>query len=293
MITRSGRIRIEVAALTLLALSSVSIVAHAQQPGGPPPGGFGGPGGGRIQPATAPADALASELNLTATQVDKIKAIQAAYRKDRDSLMPPRDNQGGGPPNREAMQSIMEKLQALDKATSDKIVAVLTDDQKAALPRVIQMLDAFQSAGVPPQVIGDLKLTDDQKKQALRINKEMQQAMQQAMQDQDRQAMMDARKKAHDEILALLTDDQKAILDKFVKDHPRRGPGGPGGPGGRGPGGRGPGGPGGPPPGDGNGPPPPPDGNGPPPPDGSGPPPPPDGDGPPPPPDGNGPPPAH
>ncbi len=268
MKTRIGRIRIEVAALTLLALSSVSIVAHAQQPGGPPPGGpgggrgFGGPGGppgGRIQPATAPVDALAAELKLTATQVDKIKAIQAAYRKDRDRLMPPPGNQGGAPPNREAMQ-------ALDKATSDKIVAVLTDDQKAALPRVIQMLDAFQSAGVPPQVIGDLKLTDDQKNQALRINKEMQQAMQKAMQDQDRQAMMDARKKAHDEILALLTDDQKAILDKFVKDHPRRGPGGPGGPGGR----RGPGGPGGP--GDGNGPPPG-DGNGPPPPDGYGPPP--------------------
>ena len=274
MKSRTGRIRIGIAAFTLLTLSMASIGAHAQQQGGPPqggpgggpggrgPGGPGGPGGGRLQPATTPVAVLAAELKLTPTQADKITAIQAAYRKERDSLMPPRGGQGGNPgggppPDREAMQ-------ALDKAASEKIVAVLNDEQKAALPGVIQMLGAFQSAGIPPQAISVLKLTSDQKKKAVSIGKAMQQEMQQAMQDQDRDAMQAIRAKAHDQILALLNDDQKAALAKFVKDHPRP-KGGPGGPGGR------PGGPGGP---DGEGPPPPPDGNGPPPP--------PDGDGPPP-----------
>ena len=306
MKSRVDSVRIGFAAFTLLTLSMASIGAHAQQQGGPPPGGPGGgpggpggrggrgpggPGGGRIQPATTPVDILASELNLTATQVDKIKAIQAAYRKERDSMMPggpgrgrpgqggsggPGGDQRGGPPDPELMQ----KMQALDKSASDKIATVLNDNQKAALPSVIQMLSAFQSADIPPQAVSALKLTADQKRQAVAIGKTMQQEMDQARQDRDRQAMQDARTKAHDKILALLTDEQKAALAKFMKDHPRPqgGPGGPGGPGG-GPGGRR-GGPGGGP--GGEGPPPPYDGNGPPP----------DGDGPPPPPSGDGPPPA-
>ena len=296
---RTGSFRIAVTAVALLTLSTLSLVSHAQDQGGPPPPGgpgsgrgFGGPGGrgGRIQPATAPIDVLASELMLTSPQVDKIKAIQSAYRKERDSMMPGRGGPGGGgqggpggggpggpPPDREAMQAMMQKMQALDKAASDKIAAVLTDDQKAALPGAIQMMEAFQSTGIPPQALDALKVTTAQKKKAIGISKEMQAAMQQAMQDQDREAMQAARAKAHDRILALLTDDQKAALDKFVKDHPGR-PGGPGGrPGGPGRGPGGPGGPGGPRGGQG----------------GDGPPPPPDGNGPPPPPDGDGPPPAN
>ena len=306
MKSRSSNFRIGVTTLTLLTLSVAGVVSQAQQQGGPPPGGqggqgggrgFGGQGGGRIQLVTTPVEVLASELKLTSEQADKIKTIQAAYRKDRDSMMPDGPggpggrcqgggpggggqggrgqgggpggggqgggpggggqgggpggggqdgNQGGAPPDREAMQK-------LDKTASDKITAVLTDDQKAALPGVIQMLGALQSAGIPPQALGVLKLTSAQKQKAIAISKEMQQAIQAAMQDQDRQAMQDARTKCHDKIQALLTDEQKAALDKFAKDHPRqggqRGPGGPGGPGG-GQGGDGP-------PPDGNGPPPP------------------------------------
>ena len=205
-------------------------------------------------------------------------------RPGQDEPGGPGGGRRGGPPDPELMQ----KMQALDKSASDKIAAVLNDDQKAALPGVIQMLSVFQSAGIPPQALSALNLTAGQKRQAAAIGKTMQQEMDQARQDRDRQAMQDARTKAHDKTLALLSDEQKAALAKFMKDHPRPqgGPGGPGGPGGRrggpgGPGGPGggPGGPGGP---GGDGPPPPYDGNGPPP----------DGDGPPPPPSGD-PPPAH
>lgn len=321
MKSRTGKFRLGVTALSLLTLSMVSIVAHAQgEQGGPPPGGgfggqgrrgFGGPGGmmGRIQPVTAPVEVLTSELKLSAAQADKIKAIQTAYNKDRAALMPNRGGFGGpgggpggpgggpggpgggpaggppeapgfegdaptghgpyvqgqgqggpgGPGGQGGFQAMREKMDALDKAANDKIMAVLTEEQKAALPGVIQMIGAFQAAGVQPPALVSLKPTADQKKKAITISKDMQQSMQQAMQNQDRDAMMDARAKAHDKIMALLTSEQKTALDKFNKEHPQRGFGGPGGPGGFGGPGGGPGGPGGGPGGaGGDGPPPPP-----------------------------------
>jgi len=157
------------------------------------------------------------------------------------------------------MQARMQKMQALDKATNDKINAVLTDDQKAMLPGLVQLLSGLQSAGIQPPALTVLNLTSDQKKKAVAIGKETDQAAQEAMQDRDFEAMQAARAKGRDKIQALLTADQKAALAKFAKDHPQPRFGGPGGPGGRQGGPGGPGGQGG------DGPPPPPDGNGPPP----------------------------
>ena len=51
----------------------------------------------------------------------------------------------------------------------------------------------------------------------------MQTAMQEAGQNQDRQAMQDARTTAHDKALALLTSDQKTALAAFIKAHPQQG----------------------------------------------------------------------
>jgi len=328
MKSRTGNFRLGVMTIAVLTLSMASVVSHAQQNGGPPPGGPGGfggqgPGGGRgfgggfgrIQPATIPVEVLVSELKLTAAQAEKIKAIQVAYNKERSALMPNfggrgpggpggpggrpgggpgGDGQGGPPPpsapgaeeqgpgggqgqgggpggpggrqgfNPEEMQAIMQKMNALDKATNDKINAVLTDDQKAMLPGVVQLVGALQSGGIQPPALTVLNLTSVQKKQAIAIAKETDQAVQEAMQDQDFEAARAARGKSREKVQALLTADQKTALAKFAKDHPQPRFGGPGGPGGRQ---GGPGGPGGPPGGGqgGDGPPPPPDGNGPPP----------------------------
>ena len=339
MKSRTGNFRLGVMTLAVLTLSVASVVSHAQQNGGPPPGGpggFGGPGpgggrgfGGRIQPATVPIEVLTSELRLTATQAEKIKAIQSTYNKERNALMPNggrgfggpggqggpggpgggpgRGGQGGPPPhapgaegqgpggdeqgpgggqgggqggpgggpggggggqgfNREEMQARMQKMQALDKATNDKIDAVLTGEQKAMLPGLIQLLGSLQSAGIQPHALAVLNLNSDQKKRAVTIGRETDQAVQEAMQDRDFQAIQAARTKGREKIQALLTADQKTALAKFAKDHPQPRFGGPGGPGDRQGGPGGPGRPGGGPGGQGgDGPPPPPDGNGPPP----------------------------
>jgi hypothetical protein len=65
---------------------------------------------------------VADALKLTSEQKDKIKTIQ------EDSVKEMRDLFGGGGGNREEARKKMEELR---KATSEKVMGVLTDEQKA------------------------------------------------------------------------------------------------------------------------------------------------------------------
>jgi hypothetical protein len=132
-------------------------------------------------------------------------------------------------------------------------------------------LGAFGPAGIPLDILSELKLSADQKSRIVAISEKAQQDMRakmdEARQNGDFQSifqiMQSNREAVHKQAMAVLNADQRALVEKFAKEHPMRGPGGPGGfPGGPGggfgrPGGPGgfPGGPGGPPPG-GNPPPP-------------------------------------
>jgi len=297
--------------LTLMALfaSAAFSNANAQGPGDGPPGGGpprGGPGQGRpgfggpgrpgfggprtISVVDVPVTLLASELKLSTAQTAKIAQIQKDARQQRRDSMPRFGGPGSDPANRPDPATMMAKMRSMDKATTSSIEAVLTAGQKKALPALIKQMDTMRKAGIPAEVYSDLKLTADQKQQMTAIAAA-------APADQPgtgREGMRQTREK----LMAVLTSDQHATLDAYMKAHPRRGfggrrgPGGPGGPdgfgrpggsgGGRGGPGDGPDGAGGPPPPDGAGGPPPPDDNGPPPPDDNGPPPP-DDNGPPPP----------
>jgi len=269
---------------------------------GPPQGGPGGPGmpGGRMSVANVPAGALDAELDLSPKQKQDIVQLQDAFHKQQRSLMPnfggpgrpggPRGQGGppnggpggpGGPPqggpdggrpdggpggqqpNFEQMRANMEKMRALEDKTVKQIEAVLTDSQRRALPGAMKELGAFGPAGIPLDVLGDLKLSSDQKSRIVAIaeksQQEMRAKMDEARQSGDFQAIREImqanRENVHKQVMAVLNADQRALVEKFVKEHPMRGPGGPGGfpggPGGFGPGGPGgfPGGPGGPPPG--------------------------------------------
>ena len=167
----------------------------------------------------------------------------------------------------------MEKMKSLQQDANKQIEAALSADQKTKLTRLVKDSNDLRQVGIPIEAMATLKLTADQRKQiaaiAAKATSDTKAAMAKAQEADDPgavwQNMGSIRRQAHDAAMAVLTDDQKAIVRR---SGPARGPGGPGF---------------GPPP-DGQGPPP--DGNGPPP-DGNGPPPP-DGNGPPP-PDGNGP----
>lgn len=158
----------------------------------------------------------------------------------------------GGPPNFEQMRANMEKMRSLDEKYSKQIVAQLTDSQKKAVPDALKELTMLAQAGIPLDLIGELKLTVDQKSRieavVTKSQKDFQKSMQEAMQSGDFQRVQQVQRSfgenRHRQIMAVLTDSQKTLVENFIKEHPMRGPGGPGfGPGG--PGGFGPGGPGG------------------------------------------------
>ena len=205
-------------------------------------GGNRGPRG-QQGPATLvriPVSALASPLNLTSDQKTAIQQIQADFQTAEKALRPAQfdPNGGGTPPDRTTMDANRAKSQQLEKAANDKITALLTDTQKTAAASLLKFLPTLREAGIPVEILGDLKLTDDQKTQIA--------ATVQADKDAANGAMS---RELHDKIqadaLALLTADQQAALTAYVKAHPFQPDGGPGGAGGFGGGHGGPGGHGG------------------------------------------------
>src|SRR5262249_49713265 len=133
---------------------------------------------------------------------------------------PPGGGPGGPPPDFEAMRAALEKMQGLERAANKKIEALLTSDQKTALPGLLKDLQLLGSVGIPGEVIGDLKLTVDEKKQISDIVKksrnDMQAKMEEARQSGDfgsiRELMMDSQKQTHEKAMAVLTDEQREIV---------------------------------------------------------------------------------
>lgn len=193
-------------------------------------GGRGGQfGGGRITLSSLSVATMDTGLILTADQKTKIKAI--LDKKDADTkALPalPAFTPGQPPADPQAMQEAFQKRGAINTTANNDIQALLTDDQKAKLPAFLQELGAMQQAGISSGVLGDLKLTAEQKKKIMAQAQASQQEMQdkqqaaqqsgQRMSPQDRMAM---RKEAQDKVAELLTPTQRATLDKYNRDHPQ------------------------------------------------------------------------
>jgi Spy/CpxP family protein refolding chaperone len=105
--------------VALLAMCSAALVAAALAQGG----GYGGGGGGQRggMNTQAQLDRMTAALSLTADQQTSIKAILDQNQKDMMAL---RADTSLSDDDR------MAKMQAMRKAQTDKIKAVLTDDQK-------------------------------------------------------------------------------------------------------------------------------------------------------------------
>src|SRR5205085_11695910 len=127
----------------------------------------------------------------------------------------------------------MQQLRAQSQQASDSIKAVLTAKQKAALPQATQELAQLRMAGIPLQALGELNLTNDQK---LKLKGFAQAAMQKmraaapaeggAGGPAGRGNMREMRQEMRGQVQSLLTDPQKAILQKYRRER-RRGQGGP------------------------------------------------------------------
>ncbi len=263
---------------------------QGRPPFGGPPGGPGGMGAPRpSMTADIPMPMLEAGLSLTADQKAQIAPLQRAFRSQRPPMPmggrgpqdgppngrgpqgggppmpPPGEGRGDGPPDQGAMRGQMDAMRNAQQQTSRKIEAILTPEQKQALPALLKELDALRGVGLPADLYAQLKLTSDQKTRIATIAQKMQRAMRPDTngggQPGDFQAMQQARRQAHDDALAALTPMQQQLVQRQPRNRPPGGPdGGPPPPGDPDGGGRRGGGDGPPPPPPGGGDGPPPDG---------------------------------
>jgi Spy/CpxP family protein refolding chaperone len=240
------------AVLSLVAFAQGS--AHAQRGNGGGgfggfAGGFGGQrGGGLMQMGLSnlPVDVLVKGLKLTDDQKTKVDDVQKKIREAQRAAFGGGNNPfgggagGGNRPDPAQLQEMMTKMQEDRKKNDAQIEAVLTDDQKKALPAFLKDVQTFQTAQLPLALVGDLKLTDDQKTKmaavVMQIQKIAQEKRQEAMDNQDfqslREIMTQTQTALKDKTRALLTADQKAMVEKYEKENPNQGFGGRGGRGG-------------------------------------------------------------
>ncbi len=237
------------AVLSLVAFAQGSALAQRGNGGGGFGGGFGGQrGGGMMQMglSSLPVDVLVKGLKLTDDQKTKVDDVQKKIREAQRAAFGGGNNPfgggagGGNRPDPAQLQEMMTKMQEERKKNDAQVEAVLTDDQKKALPAFLKDVQAYQSAQLPLALIGDLKLTEDQKTKIAAVVKQVQtisqEKMQEARDNQDFQAireiMTQTQTALKDKTRALLTADQKAMVEKYEKENPNQGFGGRGGRGG-------------------------------------------------------------
>jgi len=237
------------AVLSLVAFAQGSALAQRGNGGGGFGGGFGGQrGGGMMQMglSSLPVDVLVKGLKLTDDQKTKVDDVQKKIREAQRAAFGGGNNPfgggagGGNRPDPAQLQEMMTKMQEDRKKNDAQIEAVLTDDQKKALPAFLKDVQTFQTAQLPLALVGDLKLTDDQKTKmaavVMQIQKIAQEKRQEAMDNQDfqslREIMTQTQTALKDKTRALLTADQKAMVEKYEKENPNQGFGGRGGRGG-------------------------------------------------------------
>ncbi|MEY4914102.1 MAG: hypothetical protein RJA02_371 [Armatimonadota bacterium] len=237
------------AVLSLVAFAQGSAHAQRGNGGGGFGGGFGGQrGGGLMQMGLSnlPVDVLVKGLKLTDDQKTKVDDVQKKIREAQRAAFGGGNNPfgggagGGNRPDPAQLQEMMTKMQEDRKKNDAQIEAVLTDDQKKALPAFLKDVQTFQTAQLPLALVGDLKLTDDQKTKmaavVTQIQKIAQEKRQEAMDNQDfqslREIMTQTQTALKDKTRALLTADQKAMVEKYEKENPNQGFGGRGGRGG-------------------------------------------------------------
>lgn len=201
--------RLAPAAAMVFALATA---ATAQPPGGGPGGfggrgGFGGPGGGGGLGMLLRSEEVRTELELQDDQVEKLQSIEEEMRDKIREEMGGRFR-GGERPDFEAMRATFDEMR---KEVETKIGEVLTTQQMDRL-RQIETQQQIQQGGARSLMGGPLAdklgLTDDQKEQLREKAREVEAKLQ--------EKMAAARAEAREEMLTVLTAEQRATLDEMT-----------------------------------------------------------------------------
>jgi len=233
--------------------SCIAVGAMAQDAAGQPPagggqrrgggqgrGGFGqgrfGARGGQLLLVNLPVNFLVKELKLTDEQKTAVTEVQTKYRADMQALrQQPAD---GSQPD---FRAIGAKVTELGQKSSKDIDAILKDDQKTEATALVKDLQMLQVLRIPYQTLDDLKLTSEQKTKLMAIAADVtkertakQQEIQAARQANDNAKAQELQQaffaslgagKPDEKALAVLTADQKDVIDKWQKANPQRGGG--------------------------------------------------------------------
>lgn len=212
-----NRTRLVLASAGLAVFLGISAASYAQNPdpGAGRPARQGQRGQrGQVSAASLPVDVVDKMVKLTPEQKTKLTAIHDKYIADMKALPAP---QPGQPVDQETRQKRTE----INTAARTQIEALLTDGQKKKLEDGLKDLSALRAAGVPLELVADLKLTDEQRKQIAEIQKDTQ-AKRQALTPEERRTKgRELNQEARTKIEAILTADQKAQIEKYRKEHPR------------------------------------------------------------------------
>ena len=205
----------------LAALAVTASPAFAQRGGGRGGRGFGGFGRGGMNPVNMlnRNEQLQKELKITDEQKEKIKTISDEAR-----------NAGGGfqgfqDLTDEERLKRMEEMRKRGEETAKKIEAVLTPEQVQRL-KGIKIWMQGTAALTDPEIVKELKLSDEAVKQLKTIAEESSKKRREAFTGLDRESSSEDRKKATDkaalirkdadeEALQVLTAEQKTALDKL------------------------------------------------------------------------------
>ena len=232
--------RAPIYALTALLLCSAAIAqpqaGGRQRQGGNRPGGMRIPGMRMLnRPLTlsqVPLPTLKAVFKLSSAQEQKVQGIQQKAMEEVRALMPRR--QPGQPMDRNAFNKLMPKFEAISKKADAQILAVMTPEQKKKVPAMLKEMQVLRGTGLPMSLAGSLRLTADQIAKLDKIAKERSDATAKLFQGNQggmaaMQQMSALREAARKKALAVLNAQQKAAVEKWEKEHPRRGfMGGPG-----------------------------------------------------------------
>ena len=225
------------------ALLGAPSLANAQGRGGfgGPGGGFGGPGGmfgGGNDAMLLQNDDVRQELGLVDDQVEKLTGIREKMQEEFRSMFTGLRDLSEDE-RRAKFEELQTKMRDRQTEMQREIDDVLLPHQSKRLKQIGRQMRSRQGGGGvnSDSVADELKLTDEQKEKlkekAVEVEKKL------------REKMAKLRKEAEDELLSVLTPEQRAewkdmVGDPFEMQFRRPGgPGGQGGFGGRGgPGGR-------------------------------------------------------
>jgi len=168
----------------------------------------------RASVLTLPVSVLEGTLQLTADQKTKIASIQEKYRDQVRALRPA---QGAQPD-----QANAQKLREAARQALQEIQAVLTPEQRTRLRDAGRELAALAMAGIPLQALGDLKLTADQKSRIAAITREAAEKRQALSQEERRTKGREIFQEVRTKVEALLTAEQKAVIEKYRRENPRQ-----------------------------------------------------------------------